>query len=836
MRWLKWTVGFAVVTLLLLTTLFYFRHTIVTRIANHYLNPYQVSLSCLSVDIDKHLNVMLNTLCFNHPAASGTLQQVNIDWQLVSWSWLNEPEIAIQSINADDLTLQAASELLQNHSDAPPVSPLTTLHSSLALLARFPIPVPVNIRHFAVAADTQHYLGKLALSQQSLAATLWSTTTPNHAVNEQKPLLSISISRQLDSLSGHIETDLQALQQAFLPTPLPLAANWQLLALKGGLKLDFSWQANQLSAKLNVAEGETWLQNPPLAQTQVTFSPTWQLDIDEQQIHLELGTQTQFVVSFDDQMLLSYLQQWHLPPELVTLLQTNPLHGVTVSPAGEAKLDLTKQVFSLQNLAIQSLAVHNPSGKPSMQLMLSQVHSEYAAAKLKTQFSAKTQLNAHSLHTALQTPVAVELTGAAEVAGPLWQLELQAPSTVSVPSFTPTNDMPLQLGAVQLHASGNIKQSAKALALNLQLQGDLASFTLPKKLQLEQLQAQAKISGNLAKLTVVGNLKASKTTLAQFDLSGTPNQFDYRLNGDALAVKTLLGFNRDPNLKLKLHAGLLDYAISGKRFAWQYPLAHQADVSLTLSGIDGKVADFGWQDLNYQQHFNYSDGNLISSQGINNLSVATLIPDMGVQTLRASSNLSWIQSALKFDLQQLTAEAFGGRVKVPALSWPIVEAQTMRLELDQIDLEPLLALDKSKGIVVTGKISGKLPVTVALAKNGKPQFSIQQGRLFNVSEGIIRVKDNPAVANLKQQQSNLKLAFEALENLNYHSLTAGVSMANNGDMVLATAIQGHNPDIDNDVNFNLNLSYDLPGLLQSLMIANDLEHSLTNKLKPKEPK
>lgn len=126
---------------------------------------------------------------------------------------------------------------------------------------------------------------------------------------------------------------------------------------------------------------------------------------------------------------------------------------------------------------------------------------------------------------------------------------------------------------------------------------------------------------------------------------------------------------------------------------------------------------------------------------------------------------------------------------------------------------------------MTGKISGQLPITFDGDK-----YMIKEGELHNSSNGLIQVIDNPAVAALKANNSQLKLAFDALQNLHYHQLSSAVSMADDGYMQLDTVIKGRNPDIDNDVNLNLNLSYDLLGLLESLSITQRFEESILKGL------
>lgn len=55
-------------------------------------------------------------------------------------------------------------------------------------------------------------------------------------------------------------------------------------------------------------------------------------------------------------------------------------------------------------------------------------------------------------------------------------------------------------------------------------------------------------------------------------------------------------------------------------------------------------------------------------------------------------------------------------------------------------------------------------------------------------------------------------------------------MTDDGQMYLETVIKGVNPDLDNEVNFNLNLDYDLLGLLQSALISKNVEQQVNEKV------
>jgi hypothetical protein len=54
-------------------------------------------------------------------------------------------------------------------------------------------------------------------------------------------------------------------------------------------------------------------------------------------------------------------------------------------------------------------------------------------------------------------------------------------------------------------------------------------------------------------------------------------------------------------------------------------------------------------------------------------------------------------------------------------------------------------------------------------------------------------------------------------------------MYDDGRMLLDTVIKGRNPDLDNEVNLNLNINYDLLGLIKSLRIADNMESEIIQK-------
>jgi hypothetical protein len=78
----------------------------------------------------------------------------------------------------------------------------------------------------------------------------------------------------------------------------------------------------------------------------------------------------------------------------------------------------------------------------------------------------------------------------------------------------------------------------------------------------------------------------------------------------------------------------------------------------------------------------------------------------------------------------------------------------------------------------------------------------------------------------------MKLVAQALSNFQYTVLRAGVQYAEDGVLQLAAQLEGRNPDMKKSppIHFNVNVQENIPALLQSLRLVQDIEESLQGKL------
>jgi len=285
-------------------------------------------------------------------------------------------------------------------------------------------------------------------------------------------------------------------------------------------------------------------------------------------------------------------------------------------------------------------------------------------------------------------------------------------------------------------------------------------------------------------------------------------------------------------VELKLIDGNIDYQLSGQLKNSEALFANPMILELTVQDVTGEVDGTWLQELNWQQKLTLQHGEIQSipdqTTASSNLTIAKIETATAIEQFSASASIDISQGSIKLLADRIRGNVLGGRFDIPQVQWPFRKDLPVKVALTKIDLEKLLELDQKQGIVVTGRVSGLLPIHY-----DGDNFIIDGGSLKNVGDGLIQVYNNPAVEELKASSTELKLAFSALENLHYHHLSSKVSMADDGYMLLDTAIKGRNPDLDNDVNLNLNLSYDLLGLIESLNITENFESKIIKGLQKK---
>jgi hypothetical protein len=146
----------------------------------------------------------------------------------------------------------------------------------------------------------------------------------------------------------------------------------------------------------------------------------------------------------------------------------------------------------------------------------------------------------------------------------------------------------------------------------------------------------------------------------------------------------------------------------------------------------------------------------------------------------------------------------------------------------ELDLHKILSLEQQKGLQGTGILDGSIPVTVT------PQgLSVKDGSFeARPPGGVIIYAASPEAARaVTQANANMQVVMQALSNFHYNVLQVGAQYAESGTLQLQARLEGKNPDQKKSppIHFNVTVQENIPALLRSLRLVNDLEDSMRNR-------
>ncbi len=595
------------------------------------------------------------------------------------------------------------------------------------------------------------------------------------------------------------------------------------------------------------------------------------------ELEVEFQHNNSLQLQYSHPHLIDYSNNNALSPLLITLLKDNPVEQLTFQPKGKLTFNLNDQQLSLSGIAIKAESaqqVHQLNLdnlafnlKHYLNVDLSRDNNPVTKAPVtespllaQLNFKLDSPLLLSSINNFTYAPVIVKLQGSLSQNHAQTIINLDENSSftsnkIAMSTNPRTADKKLfsikQLatkvqGRVEIHhpiqqqtamqgqnpVQVNNKTQIpgkRTINLNVKVQSQAEKLRVGKMISVKKLALSSTIAGNLNNIEINATATADNVPLGNLTISGAVDKANIALTAEALQLTDLLALNLELPTKIALVEGTLSYSVKSQATDLtdfeKTPLA----ISIAMKSVSGEINGIWLQELNWQQNFQFLAGKLttphdVSNDRKENLTIALIDIPTPISKLSVNTAFSY-EKDFTISASKIKGNILGGSFAIPKIQWPLEHGHSVDVQLTSIDLEQVLALDKKQGIVVTGNISGQLPISYDGEK-----YTIGKGELHNVTNGLIQVMNNPAVAELKANNSQLKLAFDALQNLHYHQLSSDISMADDGYMLLKTVIKGRNPDIDNDVNLNLNLSYDLLGLLESMSITEKFEERIIKGL------
>ncbi len=376
-----------------------------------------------------------------------------------------------------------------------------------------------------------------------------------------------------------------------------------------------------------------------------------------------------------------------------------------------------------------------------------------------------------------------------------------------------------------------------ALALDLELIAiDMASELVPVNLRSAVFESQVSLQDN--SLEATGKLHMNGQLTVDFDIS---HQIDTSAGNGVFRVPGLqfdslwnkLSDFIDP---LPINIDLLSGSINGNaeltwlidtEGAWQL----SGPARLQLDGISGLYEEIGFvgarTELAIELLHDWRMRSL-ASQTFNMTSVDIGFP---VEDIRFDYGFNTLQGT--YALQNIAANIFEGSISSSGLIYDInADANSMLIELERINIARLLSLAAYDAVAATGLVSGQLPVTLTGS-----QLTVHAGNLIALAPGgqiSYRPADSLAGSGqISSGNANLDLVYEALANYQYQVLQSSVDYLDTGELILGLKLEGFSPNMQSGsqrINLNLNISDNIPALLQSLQASRSITDALELRL------
>jgi len=370
-------------------------------------------------------------------------------------------------------------------------------------------------------------------------------------------------------------------------------------------------------------------------------------------------------------------------------------------------------------------------------------------------------------------------------------------------------------------ASAFLKWLTSSSLLPAQIRTDLAASSFAQanfNIAAMQLNLTAKSSDNLeninGRLLLTRNQEYLSSTEIAFNSGKTQIKLDGHLDLAAAEFISLIkSWLPDAVNSWQFTAGNI---MGTYRLNWQPSAPLKSEAYLKAYQIDVSAGPV-WINDGYIR--------LDIKHDIANLSLV-LDADVPTVQLGKETTIHNLQVKAKQKNQILTLERatfpiFGGLLEILPDSVNINQPPfNLTLGVRKLDLAQLLDSLNFPELSGTGTISGKLPLRLSM-----DSIEVHGGSLNGTHPGVLRYQ-GPVV-------NDENIAFKALRNMLYHKLQATFNYNRTGGYEMGLRVEGKNPNVLSGypVAFNLNLSGQLPELLQKGILAGDFTQPIMEQFK-----
>ncbi|UZR29795.1 YdbH domain-containing protein [Methylococcus mesophilus] len=355
----------------------------------------------------------------------------------------------------------------------------------------------------------------------------------------------------------------------------------------------------------------------------------------------------------------------------------------------------------------------------------------------------------------------------------------------------------------------------------------VASMEIPFRMDGKRIDAEARLVMGKGKLVLSGQARhevASGHGQVRFEL--IPVVFGE--SGDKLS--SLLEPWRSP---LELRAGRI--AADG-RLGWRLLAAEgwvlEGEIRLRGEGLAGRYEATAFRELSADLALFERDGLRTSEPA--RLRVGSLDMGFPVTDLRVTADIA-VPPGEAYpvgSLHEFSLGLLGGTAHAEAVQWDFaVPDHPITISLQGLSLGEIVALERRDELQAEGTLDGRLPLKIS-----KAGIAMHGGELHaRPPGGVIRYRPTAGGPLMESKHPSTNVLLQALANLNYEVLKVNADSTLDGDLALKVALQGRNPDWQSGrpIHLNLRLEENIPKLLRSLRLADDISKRVQDHFRNK---
>jgi Dicarboxylate transport len=254
----------------------------------------------------------------------------------------------------------------------------------------------------------------------------------------------------------------------------------------------------------------------------------------------------------------------------------------------------------------------------------------------------------------------------------------------------------------------------------------------------------------------------------------------------------------------------------------------RSDVTIALKHIGGYYDKVLIKDVNTTIKIIANDLHNFATLSPATVTIGSVNPGIHVTNTTFGLNLRLGQGDTlpTVDIEKFSANVLGGRISSTSIYVDLARGPSLfTLKLEGLHLDRLLQLEQQKGLGGTGILDGVVPITLS-----PTTLEIHDGRVeARAPGGTIHFQPLENTAqSLIQATPQMEIVLQSLRNFHYDVLKADVDYEADGTLTLGTRIEGKSPDIkpSRPIHFNLNVEENIPALLKSLQVIQDIEETI----------